>query len=367
LFTLAAQVTTLPVIALQFNRLSLTSLISNPLVLPVQPAILVAGGITTMIGMVIHPVGRVLAAVTWPLLAYSNRVVAALAKLKWGAITLSSTAAIWISVLLVLILLLILFRNYFKKLFKTIRWFYLIVFLALVTSLLWTIVLRGADGSLHLSLIRSGDGSSIFVKSPNGTTLLIDPDGSANQLAAQASQWVSPWRFHVDAALFTNVVPARTISEVNARLPVDLAILAPAVYQLSEETRPVTLPQGMPIKKLREGETIQIEDGFTIQPVASDLERTALLLTYGETRILIPGGADPAALAAQRSTNLSGLSILILNEADIENLPADMWQNFGAQVILWNSPSVSPDPEWVGLDRQDQIIIQSDGLHFSIE
>ena len=38
LFTLAAQLTTLPVMAWQFKRISLISLIANPFILPAQPA-----------------------------------------------------------------------------------------------------------------------------------------------------------------------------------------------------------------------------------------------------------------------------------------------------------------------------------------
>lgn len=96
LFTLAAQLTTLPVIALQFKRISLISLLSNPLILPVQPAILQAGLVTTVTGF-IHPLlGKFCALFTWPLLAYTNFVVPSLAKVKGASMTLHPTAATWI-------------------------------------------------------------------------------------------------------------------------------------------------------------------------------------------------------------------------------------------------------------------------------
>lgn len=366
LFTLAAQATTLPVIALQFKRLSLTSLIANPLVLPVQPAILIAGGISTIAGMIFQPLGKILAAVTWPLLAYSNRIVESLAKIRWGSMNITPSTALWISIVLIVAILLLLFRNYFKKIFKNIRWIYWTLFLIVVVGLLWTIVLRSADGNLQLSLVRAEEDSSVFLKSPNGTTLLIDPGGSVNQLAGQVSQWVSPWQFHVDAALITRFDSAKTINDLNDRLPIYQAILAPPVYLVAEDTAPISLSEGIQIKKLKEGESIQIEEGLTIQPVASDLDHTALLLTYGEMRIFIPGGVDPDYLSNLKTTNLTGISILILNETDIANLPPDMWQNLGAQVILWTSPSVSPDPDWAGVDNQAVITIQSDGINYSI-
>lgn len=44
LFTLAAQVMTLPVIAYHFQRISLVSILANPIILPAQPPVMVLGG-----------------------------------------------------------------------------------------------------------------------------------------------------------------------------------------------------------------------------------------------------------------------------------------------------------------------------------
>ena len=61
LFTLAAQVMTLPLSAIYFQQLSLTSFIANPVILPVQPLLMITGGIATLFGMVSIALGRVLA------------------------------------------------------------------------------------------------------------------------------------------------------------------------------------------------------------------------------------------------------------------------------------------------------------------
>ncbi len=81
LFTLAAQVTTLPVILVHFGRLSLTSLMANPLILPAQPALMILGGLALIAGMIIPALGQVLAWLAWPLAAYTLKVVEALAKI----------------------------------------------------------------------------------------------------------------------------------------------------------------------------------------------------------------------------------------------------------------------------------------------
>jgi competence protein ComEC len=69
LFTLAAQVTTLPLTAAYFHRLSLVAWVANPLVLPAQPAVMVLGGLATIAGSVWLPLGRPLAWIAWPFVA----------------------------------------------------------------------------------------------------------------------------------------------------------------------------------------------------------------------------------------------------------------------------------------------------------
>jgi hypothetical protein len=117
------------------------------------------------------------------------------------------------------------------------------------------------------------------------------------------------------------------------------------------------------IKKLSSTEMIRMDKNLTIEPAASDLHHTAILIQYHQINILIPSGVDPSLL----SNNINKpISIMVLNETDIENLPPDMWANFNAQTILWNSASVAPDPEWQGLDEYASIEIRSNGIGYSI-
>ena len=364
LFSLAAQFATLPVIALQFHRISLTSLLANALVLPVQVAILVAGGVVTIAGMLLPVPGKLLAALVWPTLAYSNRMVEWLDKIPHGVLTLSGKSAVWIGIGGILILMLAIIRIYWSALFKRIHFSYLALFLAAVAALIWSAALRQPDGLLHLSLLRAEDGTAVYIQAPNGQTLLIDPGGSPNTLASRLSQTVSPWNFHIDAALLTQADAVDSLTSLNVRLPVNQAILTPAVYRLSDDARPQTLPEGMLVRPLEEGESLRLDGSLLIQPIASDNSHTALLVSYGQMRIFLPGGLDPAEFSQARFTSLRGLSALILSDADVANLPADMWQNFGAPVTLWNSTNVAPVSEWSGLDTNESITLNSDGMKF---
>jgi competence protein ComEC len=54
LLTVAAQLTTLPLMAYYFHQVSLISLLANLLVLPVQPPLMALGGLAVLGGMAIR-------------------------------------------------------------------------------------------------------------------------------------------------------------------------------------------------------------------------------------------------------------------------------------------------------------------------
>ncbi len=367
LFTLAAQVTTLPVILLQFSQLSLTSLLANPLVLPVQPALLVGSLAATVLGMIWLPLGRIAATLTWPLSAYSNWAVTLIDRIHGGSMTLSPQAVIYASILLALLLLLFIFRKRLPKWFNQQHWGWLALFLFVLAVLLWTSVSSLPDGNLHIQLIRTVNESSIYLKSPTGKNLLIDPSKESNSLAADISSELPLWQFHLDEVIATQLKTAKAISGLNERLPVERALLLPTSYLISQEDSPAQIPASVETVKINGSDSIQVEAGLQILPVAADLQHTALLIQHGHIKILIAGGTDPAQLISQKEGVLSDLDLLILTDADLENLPADMWQNLGAKTILWNSTSLSPDPTWPGLDELSKIEIISDGNGLSTQ
>jgi competence protein ComEC len=48
---------TLPIIAYHFQRISLVSIIANPFILPIQPPVMVLGGLAVLLGMLWQPAG----------------------------------------------------------------------------------------------------------------------------------------------------------------------------------------------------------------------------------------------------------------------------------------------------------------------
>ncbi len=88
ILTLAAQVMTIPLMAYYFNRISLISFIANPFILPVQPAVMILGGVAVFTSLIIYPLGQLLGWVAWPFAGYTIRVVEFFDKVPHGVIVL---------------------------------------------------------------------------------------------------------------------------------------------------------------------------------------------------------------------------------------------------------------------------------------
>jgi Competence protein len=111
LFTLAAHGLTLPIIAYHFQRISLVSLLANPVILPAQPAVMILGGLAVLLGILWQPLGQVLGYLAWPFAAFTIRAVEWFASFPGGNITLGSISLGVVIAIYLLILALTVWRG----------------------------------------------------------------------------------------------------------------------------------------------------------------------------------------------------------------------------------------------------------------
>ncbi|MDX1688891.1 MAG: ComEC/Rec2 family competence protein, partial [Candidatus Promineifilaceae bacterium] len=88
LATLAAQITTLPLILYHFETLSLASLPANLLILPAQPGVMTWGGLATLAGIISPAVGQLFAWVAWLFLKYTTAMVKIMAEMPAATVSL---------------------------------------------------------------------------------------------------------------------------------------------------------------------------------------------------------------------------------------------------------------------------------------
>ena len=104
LVTLAAQFAALPAIIYHFGYFSVYSLLANLLILPVQPMIMVLGGVALLVGMLMEPLGQVLAWFAWWPARYSDRMALFLGGLPKSMVSVSRNMT-WITTLALIICL----------------------------------------------------------------------------------------------------------------------------------------------------------------------------------------------------------------------------------------------------------------------
>lgn len=366
LLTLAAQVTTLPVVAYHFGRVSVSSLLANPLILPVQPPILVLGGISTIIGSFFPSIGRVIVILPWILMRYTNWIVEWLSNLHTASVSIHPQMTIWIIVVLIVFILLFLLRNFFKKLFG--RWFIWLVFLLVVGAVAcWSIILQRPDGSLHLDIVPAGNEAAILVRDPNGKIFVLNPGDNVNELSAEIGQYLSPWDYAIDEIWITQKSSASHLTLLSERIPVSGVLLSSNVYQSGADQRPVQIPDGISVVKLPPGGIIEYPSRLRVFAAAESIDNTALYLTYGDTRILIPNGVDFSLIQNSKPEFLDSLTILILQEEDISYIPPRVWLSIDPEIILWGSHTIPPEAGWLGIDSGERVSITFNGNIFTIE
>jgi competence protein ComEC len=198
LFTLAAALTTLPVIAYHFRRLSLVSIPANAAVLPAQPPLMVLGGASLLAGLALEPLGQLAAYLTWPFAAYTIRMAELFASLPNSAIPLGEVPLLWVTLFYVA-----LFGLTFSW-SKARAWFAarqggsssslpalpiaILALLGIAAVLVWRAYYSTPDGRLHLTLLDVGSGDALLIQTPDGRHLLVDGGPSPSKLHAVRGQ-----------------------------------------------------------------------------------------------------------------------------------------------------------------------------------
>ncbi len=223
LVTLAAQITTLPILVVTFRQVSVLTLIVNALVLPAQTGVMIFGGLALLAGMIFLPIGQIVGWVAWLFLTWTIQVIHLFARVPGVAIELGYVDPLW-GVAYVTALAAITFwlsRSAEEK--KELRELMgAKVSARLALPAFGIVVVLGAvalswrpDGKLHVHALNA-EGMPVFVQAPGGRQILIGGSNSPSALLAALGARMPFWDRDIDLV----VVPRGDARTLNGLLAV---------------------------------------------------------------------------------------------------------------------------------------------------
>lgn len=321
LSTLAAQLVTLPIIWYAFQRVSLIALPANILVLSLQPAIMVLGLITLLLGAMATPLGVLAGWCVWPFLRYTIAVVEWLGALPWADVALPapSLGAIW-ALYGALALFIVLshrdVRDWVRERLATLHgetsdraWSLAIAGLLLSLILMGAALLQMPDGRLHVHLLDVGQGDAIMLRTPAGHTVLIDGGPDPEVLRAHLGHQLPFWLRRIDLVVATHADSDHLggLIDLTRRYRIG-QVLQPAEMgdgDLAQAWEEALSESEVPVAPAIRGTLITLDSGVWLQVLnpagdsahyAADDNRdsVAMLLGYGAFCALLTADIDVA-------------------------------------------------------------------------
>jgi competence protein ComEC len=296
LFTLAAQVTTLPVTIYHFQRVSLISFLANPAILPVQPPVMILGGTAVLIGLVALPLGKAAASLVWPFAVYTIRVVEFFAGIPDGVLVLGRVSVFGV-VLFYAVLLIVTFKWEQVRAWRTVLTpAASISALAILTVLTWRAALAAPDGRLHLTVLDVGQGDGVLIQSPTGRYLVIDGGSRTTTLSDALGRRLPVGSRGLDYLVVAAPFPEQIggVPGILARFPPE-AVLWAGPVQASRAARMLgesVSDAGIPVLTAEPGQRLDLGAGAYVEVLAVGKRGAVLLVAWDRFRALLPIGLD---------------------------------------------------------------------------
>ncbi|MFZ5909294.1 MAG: ComEC/Rec2 family competence protein [Chloroflexota bacterium] len=376
LLTLAAQLTTLPIMAWHFKRISLVSLIANPFILPVQPPVMILGGIAVLLSLVWLPLGGIAAFGAWPFVAYTIRVVETFDRLPHGVIVLGDFS-LWLVVLFYLALLTWTFaRSPLREFFSTrkvdlppLPTVTVTTVLTVLVVLTWRTAFAAPDGRLHLTFLEVGSADAVLVQTPGGRHILVNGGPSASLLSDGLGRHLPPLGRRLDW-----LVVASTQENQLSGLPRVVERIRPEhvlwAGNLEASYAARTLDawltgQGIPVTRAETGAELDLGQGATLRILNANSRGAVLLIEWNTFRALLPVGMNFEALEELEYGKVIGkTSLLLLSDSGYAPISPPEWiASLNPQVILLNVAAGDKDglPDQELLDSiEDYPLLRTD-------
>ena len=327
LFTLAAQITTLPIMLYHFRRLSWVTLVANPLVLPPQPLVMVVGGLAVLAGLVWLPMGQALGALAWPFAAYTIRVVELLGRLPGASLALGGITSVGAALFYALLFALTL-RKFSAASLPARLAPVALVTVAALDCLSWQAAMAQPGGYLHMTLLENGAGMSLLVQAPDGGAILVGGGESPRRLSDALGRRLPFYARHLDV-LMTVGSDKATLGALPGALeavPAQMVLLGGDAGETgaARALSAALAKAGVPAAPAARGQTLALGEGVAMRVICAGPDGAGYALVWQDFRALIPGGCPAEEFTRlARAEWPAPVSALVVGEKQSED--ADEW------------------------------------------
>jgi len=366
LLTLAAQLTTIPIMAYHFQRISLVSFIANPFVLPAQPAVMIVGGLAVLLSLIWLPLAQLVAWVAWPFVFYTIRMVEIFDRVPHGTLFLGDLS-IWFVILFYAALLSLTFGwSAFKEWIQSLKGRAApvgvgggILILIIGLLLVWRAAVALPDKLLHVTFLDVGSADAVLIKTPSGKNVLINGGPSVTTLSDELGRRLSAFNRALDWLVIagTEEEQVAALPRVVERYP-PAAVLWSGNKQGSFSSRVLSEYlnlQNIPVTDMELGQPLDLGDGAELRPLALGPRGSVLLLEYKNFRVLLPIGMSFEALDELRDgASIGPVSVLSLADSGYAASNPPAWiTNLNPELVILSVDAGDQD------GRPDEEVLKS--------
>ena len=350
LFTLAAQLTTLPIMAWQFGRISLVSLIANPFILPVQPAVMVLAGLALLLSFIYLPLGKVASWIAWPFAAYTDRAVEFFNRFPHGVIVLGEFSFLFVFLFYAVLLSLTFARPRLRQALRPILTPSVIVTaLGVSVFLVWSAAFQVPDGRLHLTFLDVGSADAILIQSSSGRSILVDGGPSPSKLAGALGPRLPAFDRRIDWLVIASPQEQQVaaLPTLLDRFPVAEVLWAGninASYSAGELDRWLA-DHETPVTTAVPGAMLDLGDGAGLEVLSVSPRGAVLLVEWQGFRALLPVGMNLDTLAElDYGSKVGTVTALLLADSGYTPSNPPAWlAALRPQVVLLSVAAGDPD------------------------
>ena len=360
--TIAAQLTTLPIMAYHFKRISLISFVANPFILPVQPAVMVLGGSAVFASLVSFPLGQIIAWFAWPFAAFTIRIVEFFDRIPHGSIFLGDSS-LWLVAGFYILLFAVTFgrdeiRKRFNALAAPMRDIALtttLAFLFACAIMIWHASATTGDGQLHITFLEAGSADAVLIQTPEGRNMLINGGESVSKLSDELGRRLPFFSRKLDWLIIASTQDEQlaALPRVVERYPPE-NILWSGNVQASFPAQALDKyfsEQKIPLSRAEVGQKLWMGDQAWVEVQAVGARGSVLLVKYKNFQAMLPIGLSEGMLEAFEYGNaIDKVDVLLLADAGYApSNPPDLIENLNPQLTVLSVAAGDPN----GLPSQE--------------